>query len=500
MADITIRHTHADGTLIEGSSKGDGVLELVWPCGFRWFPASREIGVRGSRDKPAPQNRIDAAVAALTGAGHTVTVDIDDTWRPAADREQDRTERAETRAIRLQERAGAAGRRSVAYRDTARRTLDGIPLGQPMLVDHNSYKADRNRRERAHANDRRSMEEAAYAEDLARRAQATTAHEAGKHGPRAVAQRIETLQVEARDLARRLADHDPAAEHDPATVAWAQRLTTKAAQVAEEITYLEGKLAAIEADGRVLWQASDFQRGDWVRVGGNGWYQVTRVNAKSVSVASDGWPRTVAWVSIHGRRRGDEQLDTPSGVPWPVEQAKTVARWGGVIRESRFPNNPDAWQVSVARRITVGLPLTAPDAEVVAHEPDDGDVPARRSWAVAAVAVYDRLRAGETAAVVAGTTEPWRGVEPAWALPIDRLPADVRVDRLQPGDLIAGVWDRGMGGRTLWPHFAGPVESVSAVEHRREAGDFVTVTLVGGTERTMQTHVWLAVYRTQVAT
>jgi len=39
-----------------------------------------------------------------------------------------------------------------------------------------------------------------------------------------------------------------------------------------------------------------------------------------------------------------------------------------------------------------------------------------------------------------------------------------------------------------------PVAAVSDVRHRREAGDWVTITLADGTAREFPTHVWLAVY------
>lgn len=58
VADITIRHTPAEGTLIEGSRKGDGVWEVLRQLrddghgNWRW---SRDIGLYlgQSRDKPA---------------------------------------------------------------------------------------------------------------------------------------------------------------------------------------------------------------------------------------------------------------------------------------------------------------------------------------------------------------------------------------------------------------------------------------------------------------
>lgn len=50
---ITIRHTRAEGTLIEGSEKGDGVYDIVRHRGFRYFPSIGRIGITGSRDQAA---------------------------------------------------------------------------------------------------------------------------------------------------------------------------------------------------------------------------------------------------------------------------------------------------------------------------------------------------------------------------------------------------------------------------------------------------------------
>jgi hypothetical protein len=62
---ITIRHTRADGTLIEGSSKGDGVFDIVREHGFRYFPSLGQLGIGRSRDRVARTSDIEAAAGAL---------------------------------------------------------------------------------------------------------------------------------------------------------------------------------------------------------------------------------------------------------------------------------------------------------------------------------------------------------------------------------------------------------------------------------------------------
>ena len=97
---ITITHTHADGTLIEGSRKGDGVYEVLKGLrdNWRYFPSIRRIGLGQSRDSAAKTYQINRAAEALRAAGHEVTVSIDESERrDVAKIEADRAERAETR-------------------------------------------------------------------------------------------------------------------------------------------------------------------------------------------------------------------------------------------------------------------------------------------------------------------------------------------------------------------------------------------------------------------
>ena len=105
---ITITHTHADGTLIEGSAKGDGVYDVLTHLrdNWRYFPSIRRIGIGQSRDRNAHAYRIKRAAEALRAAGYEVTVSVDESARrTVAEIEADRAERAEARAERYEDRA-----------------------------------------------------------------------------------------------------------------------------------------------------------------------------------------------------------------------------------------------------------------------------------------------------------------------------------------------------------------------------------------------------------
>ena len=74
---ITITHTHADGTLIDGSRKGDGVYDIL--KGLRRQLAvlpehPRRSGSGSHATRPRTTWKIGRAAEALRGAGHEVTV------------------------------------------------------------------------------------------------------------------------------------------------------------------------------------------------------------------------------------------------------------------------------------------------------------------------------------------------------------------------------------------------------------------------------------------
>lgn len=392
---VIVRHTHAAGTTIEGSTKGDGMYEIVrQPAngGFTWRPTPG-IFIRGSRDHNAPQHRIDAAATALRAAGHQVAVEIDNTARPPAVREADLAARAGDRAARLREGADRATARGVAREAAARRVLDHIPPGQPMLVDHHSYPVDRRRRERAWANQDQARQEFRRAGELTRRADGAEHTPVFRHDPRVTMRRIERLEAELRRWQRQPARDDRTAAID--------RLT-------EEISYWRQQLERQAAAGQfVAWEAAYFRPGDQVNVGGQ-WCTVVRVNRKSVTVpwivgamsgVQSAHTDTVPYDRIYGRRRNGMQLDEPGGQAWPVALAKQVGRWHDLLARAQRCHDRDADAVRLrttvvqAQRTVHDLPADATDeqlAEAQGKTRAEG-VDAMRRTACAYLAEYTRL-------------------------------------------------------------------------------------------------------------
>jgi hypothetical protein len=463
--------------------------------GFRY---ARSVGIylRGSRDRDAQTWRIEAAAKALRDKGFQVTVDVDDQWRPASEREQAAAERADERAERYDDRADAAAGRRDARHDAAHQVLDMIPGGQPMMPGHHSYHGDRSRRERALTNLDKAIDEDKYASRLADRADAVRAHAQRKEHPRVVMRRIETLQADLRRWEREL---NEATSVDTASDAYQARVQREIDRLTEDIAHQQAKLDQHAADGTfVAWGPQTLVKGDLVR-GEFGWYPVTRINTKSVSLDRTDWPQRLTFDRVYGRRRDGMQLDTPAGKPSPVELALQVARWQQAERRATNPGyDQDAQRqaryVGYARRLVHGLDLSAHDRQVAAFWPT-GKTPEalaeRRRLSAAYLAVYDRLEADERVPDIIATLTPERDGA-GWVMP-DGEPVDRKPQQLKRGDIIAGLWDTGQRGRELWPHFQGPVEQVSdPVAH--DGRSWVVVTLSDGAERELAVTGWLAVH------
>ncbi|MEU5497936.1 DUF3560 domain-containing protein [Streptomyces griseofuscus] len=275
---LTITHTRADGTLLEGSRKHDGVWEIVRPIGFR---SSRNLGalyIRNSRDREADRLRINRAVKALREAGWEVTVDIDETQRRSfKEAEAERLERAENRAERHSDYAGRAAARSDARHKAALGALDGIEPGQPILVGHHSERRHRRAIERSDNNMRASIEEHGKAQYHSDRAEAAAKYEARRYDPNRTRRRLEKLNAELRQQ-ERWRDEQLAAGRD------AGRYERRIEDLTEEIAGWEKVVEEARQNGVKLWEADDFAPGDFALYSGT-WYQIKRANPKTLSIA-----------------------------------------------------------------------------------------------------------------------------------------------------------------------------------------------------------------------
>ncbi|MFF4777641.1 DUF3560 domain-containing protein [Microtetraspora fusca] len=304
---IRIVHTREEGTLVEGSRKGDGVWEIVRTRGFRF---SRHVGlyIRNSRDKAADRWTIDRAAQALRDAGFTVEVDIDNVTlgRSFAEAEADRNERAEERADRYGERADRNTAAGNARWDRTRERLSHIPLGQPILVGHHSERRHRRLIDWAHTQDGKAIEETKKGKYWAGRAQAAENYQRHREDPGTTRRRIEKLEADRRRIVRVLEDGWERTVHAgeelpegarvlhtygdgdrwckvPSSPGYKASREADLAQIDDELGYWREVLAQAEQRGVKLWSKADFEKGDFVIYFGEA-VEVVRANAKSVSI------------------------------------------------------------------------------------------------------------------------------------------------------------------------------------------------------------------------
>lgn len=499
-AELTITHDHESGTMLDGSAPGDGVWEIVKRCGMEY---RRTVGIfrKYTRDHFADLTFIGKLAVALREGGHTVAVQIDDVWRPAADREEARAERAEDRSARLGERAERQFAEAHARRMAARAIGDRMPFGEPVKKGHHSERAHLAAFAKIERNDRASFAARDYAEHLANRADAAERNEAAKQQPRAIMRRVETLESERRRWVRRLADTDKG------TTGYARRCRLHIEMISEDIAFQLAKLGDMAASGAfVAWSAETLRKGDRVKTG-FGWRTVARINRKGVSVTGlyhgDGdTVRPVTWDQIYGRRRDGQQLDAPNGTPWPVEQADQVELWANLVSRYETCTSYDSGDtatvfkrihVAQARRIVLGLGRKATAQEVAAFgQPDT--VEAQRARALASLDAFERLEAGETFDQVAAAITPPFFLNPKWWMPQGE-PVDMPPKDLVIGDIVAGVIDGFATMRTISTAIVGPVETMPKHEDRHESGDWWHVT-INGESHEIRSSRWLKVHPT----
>ncbi len=323
--ELLITHTYTEGTVLTGTHRSDDLYRLLRSHGWLYRRSMSDYRLQASQDRPAKTGPIARTAAALRQRGFTVTVGLDTTPRPMADAEADREDRAAARSDRLHGATDRLTAQADEREAAARRVLDHIPLGQPMLIDHHSYRADRRRRERAFTNLDASAELARQARATEQAAQTAGAHMVHRYHPETVANRIRELEAELRRLARRRQQHhdrealltrgvspEHIAECALTPQQWA-RLDEQQTHLTEQLTHWSAVRQAQIRDGLTPnYTRADLAPGDLICYRGQ-WLPVVRCNPKSVSVPSivgGTWTDTVRYDRIRDRAR-------PGELRWP---------------------------------------------------------------------------------------------------------------------------------------------------------------------------------------
>lgn len=308
---LTIRHDYDGGTRIEGTSKNSPAHHaLKAHSSWAWSRYATAWMLRSSRHARSKPHKIGEIEHLLADLGYAVERDIDDTMPSVAEQEADLASRAAHRHERLNQAAETMFRHAETTQKKADNVLGGIPTGQPLLVDHHSYSADRNRRERAVKNLHKSAQQTREARSLAQRAESAAAHTDARNNPTTVANRIERLQADQRRFQRAL-NHDDGLEQGRA-----EHLRSEIEALGEHIEYWQGVYSQLQADGAASTLAPDsVRKGDWVLFRGD-WLRVRRVNTKSVTVPHPHFPavgpgerehtRTLPWHKLSGHRTTEQ--------------------------------------------------------------------------------------------------------------------------------------------------------------------------------------------------
>lgn len=314
---ITISHTHLDGTMLDGSSRGDGVYELIGPRTvhrFKWFPSIDRIGIPMSRDRVAQRYRINTAAEALRAAGHEVVVEIDDTPRDRATVLADQSDRLDDRHAALSAKATRRAGEADALWAHSDRLVEHIPPGQPILVGHHSERGHRRTLERSQNAAFKAVAVGREAREIGLRASAVGSSAAYAASPGATARRIERLQTELRDIDRKLTGYERRSldgrgrvlyteRHEAAGGDYEARLRARREQIELELGYDRQQLAAAIAAGKfTAWSRETVHVGDEVsdRSGASATFRkVVKVNKVSVSVETGySWLDKLRFVDI----------------------------------------------------------------------------------------------------------------------------------------------------------------------------------------------------------
>jgi hypothetical protein len=293
-ADIVIRHTSADGTTVEGTSKGDKAGAILrrkeygrrGGMAFRWGYDMQAWYLRNSRDGDADMWTVRKLRGYLEEAGYTVAVVIDnDAERAYADAVQEQYDRAEDRAERYSGYAANASARSEGAWKASHAIADHM-TGEPIKVGHHSERRHRRDIERMDGHMRRSIEEERKAAYHAQRAISAEHFEEFKKNPARTLRRLDGpagLRKQLRDVDKWAAGESACGYTRSTTAEGLETLARERRRIVEKIAYWESVIAEAEAAGFKVWGPADFAKGDFVHTGGT-WRQVLRVNKKSLTV------------------------------------------------------------------------------------------------------------------------------------------------------------------------------------------------------------------------
>lgn len=307
---ITITHTPGTGTLLEGTVRGDGTNEILKAHGWRWGRGLGKWYVPQSRDNAPKLQTIEVTTKALTEAQQTVHVHIDDSARPTAEVEADRAARAAQRAQHLQT---AADRKAHLAHEAEQAFIAAhhrLPAaGEPVKAGHHSEGRHLQALDKANTAWQNSVEADRAADQAAEQAEAARHTTGARNSPQTVANRIEKLTAQMRQLKRSIDGYTAnratpyEREVPPASGEAKTRAQEEMSALADQLQYWQSMQREHINAGRIGNYSKDtISPGDYVLIGPH-WHQVLRANAKTVSVDNPGRTGKAPYSSIKGHQK-----------------------------------------------------------------------------------------------------------------------------------------------------------------------------------------------------
>ncbi|MFI9333059.1 DUF3560 domain-containing protein [Kitasatospora sp. NPDC052868] len=333
---IQITHTRREGTLVDGTSRSDGSAKILklreygrtLRQGFRWSRTLDCWYLPHSRDHAAYTPSLELLAQRLRDAGLDATLTVDNADRRSfTEAEQDREDRAEARADRFAGYADNAARNSQAAWKSAHEISERFAFGQPIIRGHHSEPRALRDRERMDTSMRKSISEGDRAQHWADRHKAAANYEQFRTNPGRTLRRLEKLRADLRAVEKwQRGESAKGYSRNPDD----PEQTIRHEELTEEIAHWEQVIKDAEANGFKVWSKADFKRGDFVLYRGT-WYEVLRVNPKSVSIPHifngvgktvvrstddgyDGWTSTAPYDDVSGRKSADEMQQPPQVV------------------------------------------------------------------------------------------------------------------------------------------------------------------------------------------
>lgn len=309
MQTLTITHSPAEGTMIDGTEKGDGTSQVLKAHGWRW---GRSIGawfVPMSRDKTPKRHVINATAAALKAAGFVVTVSLDVTEPDPAEVEARKLQREADRAEALAaktERKQATAVQAWTRADAAHEALP--PMGEPIKVGHHSESRHRRAHERSWNTMGKAIEADREAEDAARSAKIAARATKARHNPVTVANRIQKLEAEVRKIERTIAGRTEMRGTEESGYRLTlikpegerrERLQARHAGRTADLEFWRNVRDEQIAEGKATnYGPQTVAKGDAVKIRDH-WHRVVRANAKSVTVETEySWTDRAPWHEV----------------------------------------------------------------------------------------------------------------------------------------------------------------------------------------------------------